>query len=580
MANYSEEIILAAKLMYLRKVSVKDIATELNLNSRRVVYQWAEKGCWDEMLQHETVEQATARQLIKLVEKPKKTTEDYAEITALGNLLDKLAGIDAKKARATREKAKAAKDDGSGGSKKKGKQASNDLSGITQDQLDEIRNELFFDYQKLWHKNKSQRTRWILKSRQIGATYYFAWEAFEDAVISGDNQVFISASRAQADVFKAYIINFAKKYFEITLKGSDVIKLSNGAELRFVSTNGRTAQGYHGHTYFDEVFWVPQFEKFNTTASAMAAHKKWRKTYFSTPSIKTHSAYSMWSGEKFNESKVKKVDFDLSHKTLVNGAIGPDRVWRNIITVVDAEKAGCTLFDIEELKLEYSSAEFANLFMCIFMEAGQSVFKLADLMAGAVDSAEKWKDFTISAARPFGEKEVWLGYDPARFGDQSTVVVIAPAVGKTNKFRILEKIKLKGNFAYQANRIKDLTEKYNVTQIAIDSTGPGLGVFEEVQAFFPYAKSIHYSLDIKTTLVLKAIDTIESRRIEWDASHTEIAQAFLQIHQKSTAGDLITYAADRNSKTGHADVAWAIMHALSNEALIRNERKGSLSFSN
>lgn len=579
MANYSEEIILAAKLMYLRKVSVKDIAAELNLNSRRVVYQWCEKGCWDEMLQHETVEQATARQLIKLVEKPKKTNEDYTELTALGNLLDKLAGIDAKKARAAREKAKAATGDGSGGSKKKGKQSSNEISGITQEQLDTIREELFFGYQKLWHKNKKQRTRWILKSRQIGATYYFAWEAFEDAVISGDNQVFISASRAQADVFKAYIINFAKNHFEITLKGSDVIKLSNGAELRFVSTNGRTAQGYHGHTYFDEVFWVPQFEKFNTTASAMAAHKKWRKTYFSTPSIKTHSAYSMWSGEKFNESKVKKVDFDLSHKTLVNGAIGPDRVWRNIITVVDAEKSGCTLFDIEELKLEYSSAEFANLFMCIFMEAGQSVFKLADLMAGAVDSADKWKDFNIGAARPFGEKEVWLGYDPARFGDQSTVVVIAPAIGKTNKFRILEKIKLKGNFSYQANRIKDLTEKYNVSQIAIDSTGPGLGVFEEVQSFFAYAKSIHYSLDIKTTLVLKAIDTIESRRIEWDASHTEIAQAFLQIHQKSTAGDLITYAADRNSKTGHADVAWAIMHALSNEALIRTERKGSISFS-
>jgi hypothetical protein len=30
----------------------------------------------------------------------------------------------------------------------------------------------------------------ILKSRQVGLTYYFAGEAFMDAVLTGDNQVF------------------------------------------------------------------------------------------------------------------------------------------------------------------------------------------------------------------------------------------------------------------------------------------------------------------------------------------------------------------------------------------------------
>ena len=43
-------------------------------------------------------------------------------------------------------------------------------------------------------RNLHQRIRNILKSRQIGATYYFAGEAFEQAVLTGDPQIFLSAS--------------------------------------------------------------------------------------------------------------------------------------------------------------------------------------------------------------------------------------------------------------------------------------------------------------------------------------------------------------------------------------------------
>ncbi|MCO1337172.1 terminase family protein, partial [Microbulbifer sp. OS29] len=100
------------------------------------------------------------------------------------------------------------------------------------------------------------------------------------------------------------------------------IQLSNGAELRFVSTNGRTAQSYHGHLYIDEVFWIPDFENLNKLASAMASQKKWRKTYFSTPSVKSHGAYPLWSGEKYNEKRVNKVEFDLTRETLKTGQKG------------------------------------------------------------------------------------------------------------------------------------------------------------------------------------------------------------------------------------------------------------------
>jgi len=333
-AAYPQEVKDAAKMMFLRQVPVRDIKERLNLNSTRVVYQWAEKNHWDEMLQHETVEQATARRMIYLVEKQQKSDDDYKEIDRLGALLDRLAGIDLRKAKAAKEKAHASMVEqgaaGPGAGKKK-RRVKNDISDITPERLEEIRNALFFQYQHTWHEHKDERTRFILKSRQIGATYYFAWEAFEDAVITGDNQIFLSASKNQAEIFKAYILRFALGYFEIELKGTDVMPLSKDgkpwAELRFVSTNGRTAQGYHGHLYVDEVFWIPDFDRLNTLASGMASHKKWRKTYFSVPSVKSHGAYKMWSGEKYNKRRKNTVDFDLTHQTLKDGQLGPDKIW-------------------------------------------------------------------------------------------------------------------------------------------------------------------------------------------------------------------------------------------------------------
>jgi uncharacterized protein YjcR len=126
------------------------------------------------------------------------------------------------------------------------------------------------------------RIRNILKSRQIGATFYFAREALIDALTTGRNQIFLSASKAQAHVFKNYIIDFARQV-DVDLKG-DPIVLPNGARLIFLGTNVRTAQSYTGNLYLDEYFWIPKFQELRKVASGMSLHKKWRSTYFSTPS--------------------------------------------------------------------------------------------------------------------------------------------------------------------------------------------------------------------------------------------------------------------------------------------------------
>ncbi|MWM79430.1 phage portal protein [Escherichia coli] len=198
------------------------------------------------------------------------------------------------------------------------------------EKLEEIFHSSMFNYQRHWWEvGKTNRIRNLLKSRQIGATFYFAREALIDALLTGRNQIFLSASKAQAHVFKQYIIDFAKEV-DVELKGDPMV-LPNGATLYFLGTNARTAQSYHGNLYLDEYFWIPKFQELRKVASGMAIHKKWRQTYFSTPSSLTHSAYPFWSGALFNRgrNKADKVDIDLSHSNLAPGLLCADGQYRH-----------------------------------------------------------------------------------------------------------------------------------------------------------------------------------------------------------------------------------------------------------
>lgn len=262
----------------------------------------------------------------------------------------------------------------SDGDKKRGRKSNkvkNDISGITKEMLDEYREKTFFGYQKEIHGHKLNdeinEIRFYLKSRQIGLSFYFAWEAFEDAVLSGDNQVFISASKKQAYIFKNYIRKFAIELAGVDLKGKDDIELSNGANLIFASTNVATSQGFNGHMYWDEVFWIPRFGELDDYAGGMSIQAQFRTTYISTPSTMAHEAYPKWSGKKEH-------NIDISHKALKDGAIGPDFIFRQTITVDDAiAKGGDKLFNMAKLKRKYPVKEvFDNLLRCKFLDDSAS----------------------------------------------------------------------------------------------------------------------------------------------------------------------------------------------------------------
>ncbi|MFV7361059.1 terminase large subunit domain-containing protein [Citrobacter portucalensis] len=575
MAKYSEELIGVARALYLRRSTPKEIASDLNLPNTRIVYYWAEKFKWADLLSHESTEEAIERRYQLLAGRDTKSELELKEMDMLIAHATKLRAQSNKHKEKLAESQSKRRDHGGGDEdddqpRKKRKYRKNDISGLTQEDFDAFAEENLFRYQKHLRLNIAQQVRNILKSRQIGATWYFAFEAFENAVMTGDPQIFLSASRPQAEVFRSYIVHIAEQFFGITLTGNP-IRLSNGAELRFLSTNKNTAQSYSGHLYCDEYFWVPSFTKLNETASAMATHDKWRTTYFSTPSAKTHQAYPFWTGEEWKQGSKKRahVPFPSFNELRDGGRLCPDGQWRYVITMEDAIAGGFNLASIDRLRNRYNESTFNMLYMCVFVDSKDSVFRFSDLQACGVET-DTWQDHDPDAARPFKDRPVWGGFDPARSGDLSCFVIVAPPMFAPEKFRVLRVFSWKGmNFRYQAKQIEDLFRRYNFTYIGVDVTGIGQGVFENIQHFaMRVAKPIRYDRNTKDQLVLKACDVVESNRIEWDKDQKEIPASFMAIRRTSTqSGNAMTFVADRTAETGHAESFWAITHALHNEPL-------------
>lgn len=498
--------------------------------------------------------------------RPRKTAETSTELVSIGTALPDISdgltsSSDAEDARSQNRKQ---------GKVRRAKKAEpNFFSDEQITRATQIFHDQLFEYQRFW-LSCDVRFRNLLKSRQIGATFFFAREALIKALKTGNNQIFLSASRAQAFQFKQYIIDLAQAV-GVELKG-DAIRLQNAATLYFLGTNSRTAQGRHGDLYVDEYFWIPDFKELTRLAKPMAAQKQYRITYFSTPSSTSHPAYGFWNGQHFNEGRTKSehISLDVSHSALSNGRACEDGQFRHIVTLDDAEQGGCNLFDRNQLLLENSPAEFRQLFMCEFVESGDTVFKFDDLQRCTVDSWTEWGDFYKPlAARPVGNLPVWIGYDPADSGDAAALIAVLSPRQIGDKFRIVERHMLHGNdFQAQADFIRKMLDRYNVEKIVIDKTGLGAAVFQLVQGFFPAAIGVVYSLAEKYLMINKMHALMRSGRVEWEIDYKDITAAFLSIRTVATSsGKNVTYASSRSAELSHADVAWAALQVFYQEPL-------------
>ncbi|CAK2693300.1 Terminase [Vibrio crassostreae] len=562
--------------LFLRQRKPAEIAETVSV-ATRTVQKWITQFDWKTLRDDAPVELMMRQRIAYLMWVDQKLESQERELKML---LEQQFKRDEAEQRRNRPASR------SGGEQKRGRKPNktkNDVSHITKEMLDEYREKTFFEYQKDIHGHKQNdeinEVRFYLKSRQIGLTFYFAFEAFEDAVLTGDNQVFISASKKQSYIFKNYIRKFALEIGEVDLKGKDDIELSNGANLGFMSTNVATSQGFNGHMYWDEVFWIPGFADLDNYAGGMSMQSQFRTTYISTPSTMAHEAYPKWQGKKEH-------GIDISHKALKAGALGVDFIFRQMITVDDAIKKGATFFNMDKLKRKYPVKEiFDNLLRCKFLDDSASFFSLKALLACKADSSI-WKDVDHEKARPVGNAEVLVGYDPRGGGtgessDDAGLVVALKPKRKGGIFRFIERVRLKGSsYEQQADTIRGITEKYNVVYMAMDTSGVGSATAELVRKFYPALVELDYSPEVKRLMAYKSREIINSGRLQFEAEWDDLVHSFLMIRQQTTkVSNQITFVSNRSKIGSHADLAWASMHVMRWEPIdINNDTNTSVEF--
>jgi uncharacterized protein YjcR len=580
-----------ARVMYWLGWRQADIARMLDI-PESTVKSWKTRQNWDDAEPVERAAACTYVQYMRLVMKPAYTPSDVRDIDLLGRQIVNFARVEKFKKPGgntadlnpnIRERNK--------GEKKKPVRNRIDRAGLAK--IKAVFEGRLYAYQRDWMNTTTLRTRMLVKSRQIGATYYFGPERLIRAVELGYNQIFISASRSQANIFRTYINNLVLEVLGVQLSG-DPLVIDRGEDedgnpltpvtLYFLGTNYRTAQGYSGDVIIDECFWIYGFEEIYKVASAIATHQQFTRTLFSTPSSISHQAYPMWTGERYNKKrpKDKRVRIPTSHEALKNGHQGGDNIYRQIVTIHDAIEKGFDKVNLDELIDEYGVDEFRNLFECEFVDDATSSFPLQLIQRAMVDSWEVWDDFDPwNDFCPYSG-DVWIGYDPNNNdgqGDPAGLVVLAAPKTPGAKFRVLETRKLRGlDYQQQADEIRKLTKKYrnpatgvtNVRKIAIDTKGVGSAVYQLVAQFFPAAVGVMYDAAVKGLMVAKAQNVFRNRRIEFDQGKQglELAGALMSIHPELTAsGRYITYKSRRTAEIGHGDIAWALLNALYQEPI-------------
>lgn len=559
-----------ARQIYWRGYDCEQISQMLGLKPA-TVRSWKHREDWDNDPVVLRVQVSLEARFCQLIMKENKTGGDFKEIDLLGRQFERMARVqkfldggneaDLNPNVANRNK----------GERKKPQK--NYISEEDKQKLIDAFENGLFEYQKVWARagDEGHEVRFILKSRQIGATYYFAREALIRALKTGNNQIFLSASEKQALNFRDYIIDFVYEVLGIVLKGNplelNIAGHDKMVRFYFLGTNFRTAQSYHGDVYFDECFWVFGWKQFQKVGAGMASQKFYRETYFSVPSGVNHEAYEMWSGEAHNKGRDKseKITIDFKAEGIKQGQLYGDGIWRQIVTIEDAERGGCNLFNIEKLRATKSIEEFANLYMCEFIDDGRSAFPLSIFGGCLVSPFDKWDDFKPFAIGQRYNGPVAIGYDPAHseLGDRASMVIVALPTPLYPKFRTLEKKQFRGmDYTKQAEEILKMRKHYDVAEINIDTTGSGASVHQVVVKKFKDAKAINYNPIVKSGMVYMLQSLLRQHKFEIDEDWKDVIGALISIYPKVTDGGKTTFAAGRSAENGHGDLGWALLHTL------------------
>ncbi|OCH17009.1 hypothetical protein A6E04_19335 [Aliivibrio logei] len=109
--------------------------------------------------------------------------------------------------------------------------------------------------------------------------YHFGEKALNDAMLTGDNHIFLSATPLQSEMIRKHVLHLASSQ-GLTVKGNPIV-LPNGAMLVFLLTNSETMGGWSGHAYAINCFDETNFSYIHKLVSAWTADIKYHSVFYS-----------------------------------------------------------------------------------------------------------------------------------------------------------------------------------------------------------------------------------------------------------------------------------------------------------
>ena len=110
--------------------------------------------------------------------------------------------------------------------------------------------------------------------------FHFGKKALNDAMRTGKNQIFLSASVAKSEVINECVARLARRE-GFVFKEENPITLPNGARLSFLLTNTQTSGGHMGNVYALNCFDETNFSDVHALVSGWTLHKGYRAVFYS-----------------------------------------------------------------------------------------------------------------------------------------------------------------------------------------------------------------------------------------------------------------------------------------------------------
>ncbi|MBK1690990.1 terminase large subunit domain-containing protein [Ectothiorhodospira mobilis] len=395
-------------------------------------------------------------------------------------------------------------------------------------------------YQKEFLQDES-RYRVVLKARQIGFTYLIGLSAVL-GMAAGRDQVIVSASEDQAKLVMGNILHHAERLEVPIEEGKDREVRVAGARATALSTNWRTAQGYTGDVWFDEFAWAPRPDRLWGAVTPAITRVGGRITVCSTPFT---PGSLFW---KIAENHKGQWEHFSRHK----------------ITIHDAVAQGMPMpGGIEELRLNFDAATWALFYECQWAEDGSNLlpWSLLETIGSPEDPLEE-PGAGKSRTRVDRFGRLALGVDVGRVNDRTALVLVGeecdPVTGAfTGKLRVLRWHELAGQtFAAQRAEIANWVASYPIERVAIDRTGLGMQLAEELAGDFPsLVEPRAFTAALKERLALGVLRLAESHHLAIPRDPDFMARLHSVERQATNTG--IRFDAPRDSR-GHADAFWAL----------------------